>query len=323
MAELGAHCHGKGRVRVARRWPAARSGTGRDEVREWNVQVLLESDANRVSYTRGDNSPVVATDSIKNSVYVTAKSLVTPTSAEDFAALVAASLLSRYPRHSRVVAEVSEVPWVRANGGVAGDVPHDHGFVSCGAGGVRTVTAEARALSPAMGEVELTSGVRELRVLKSTQSGWEGFVRDGLTMLPPTRERMLASSVRATWTYAAGARRFARGAELPVISPDVSVGCYERLAGDVVRALKGAFYGPPKGGHYSPGVQATLYEMGAAALAATPALANITLAMPNLHFNPCRIGAPVSVVFEDDIFVPVDEPHGMIQATVQRPRARM
>lgn len=173
-----------------------RTARWRTQVREWNVQVLLESDANRVSYTRGDNSPVVATDSIKNSVYVAAKSLVTPTSAEDFAALVAASLLSRYPRHSRVVAEVSEVPWVRANGGVAGDVPHDHGFVSCGAAGVRTVTAEARALSPAMGEVELTSGVRELRVLKSTQSGWEGFVRDGLTMLPPTRERMLASSVR-------------------------------------------------------------------------------------------------------------------------------
>ena len=114
-----------------------------------------------------------------------------------------------------------------------------------------------------------------------------------------TRARPTARAPhRATWTYAAGARRFARGAELPVISPDVSVGCYERLAGDVVRALKGAFYGPPKGGHYSPGVQATLYEMGAAALAATPALANITLAMPNLHFNPCRIGAPVSVVFE-------------------------
>merc|ERR1711871_1649982 len=128
----------------------------------------------------GDNRTVVATNSIKNSVYVAAKSLATPTSTDEFAALVAASLLSRYPRHSRVVADVTEVPWVRAtvDSGAAGSEPHEHGFVASGAGGVRMATADARALSSTEGEVFLTSGIRDMRVLKTTQSGWENFVKD-------------------------------------------------------------------------------------------------------------------------------------------------
>jgi urate oxidase len=49
------------------------------------------------------------------------------------------------------------------------------------------------------GEAEVTSGVSELSLLKTTQSGFEGFFRDKYTILSDTRERMLASAVRAVW----------------------------------------------------------------------------------------------------------------------------
>lgn len=43
------------------------------------------------------------------------------------------------------------------------------------------------------------TGVRDLKVLKTTQSGYEGYLRDQYTLLPETRERMMATSVSATW----------------------------------------------------------------------------------------------------------------------------
>ena len=277
--------------------------------------------ANAKSYVSGDNSSVVATDSVKNACLLAAKSLAQPASCEDFAVAVATDLVARYPgMHTRCVVQVSEVPWVRV---AEGGTPHEHGFVRCTAGGERFCEADARAEHGMEGMVRVTSGVRELRVLKTTKSGWEGFVRDGLTLLPDTSERMLASAVTARWTYGNGARTFKLGSPLPAVARDPAVGCYDACAAAVVEALKQAFYGPARGGKYSPGVQATLYDMGAAALKAVPGVEAVTLAMPNLHFNPLRLPKPVDVQFDDDIFVPVDEPHGQIEATVQRPKARM
>jgi urate oxidase len=58
--------HGKSRVRVSRVWrrPAAAGG---DVIVEWNVAVSVVSDC-LPSYNTSDNSAIVATDSIKNTV---------------------------------------------------------------------------------------------------------------------------------------------------------------------------------------------------------------------------------------------------------------
>ena len=39
-------------------------------------------------------------------------------------------------------------------------------------------------------------------MLKTTQSGYEGYLRDQYTLLPETKERMMASSVTASWKCA-------------------------------------------------------------------------------------------------------------------------
>ena len=153
----------------------------------------------------------------------------------------------------------------------------------------------------------VSAGLADLSVLKTTQSGYEGFLRDALTTLPNVRERMLATTVAATWTYT----------QPP---PD-----YDAAYDATLAALCDTFFGPAQGGVYSPGVQATLYAMGAAALARVPAMANITLTLPNLHFLP---SLPANIPFADDVYVATSEPHGTIQATVSRtsdatPRPRL
>jgi len=64
--------HGKERVRVARVW---KTPQGRQFVVEWRVGISLYSDCVN-SYLRDDNSDIVATDTMKNTVITTATLLI-------------------------------------------------------------------------------------------------------------------------------------------------------------------------------------------------------------------------------------------------------
>lgn len=143
----------------------------------------------------------------------------------------------------------------------------------------------------------VSAGLENLSVLKTTQSGYEGFGRNALTTLPDTRERMLATTLSATWAYAKA-------------PPD-----YDAAYDAVLNGLCETFFGPPRGGVYSAGVQATLYAMGCAVIARVGAMTSITLKLPNLHFLP---SLPANIPFENDVYVATSEPHGMIEATVSR-----
>ena len=143
----------------------------------------------------------------------------------------------------------------------------------------------------------VSAGLENLSVLKTTQSGYEGFGRSALTTLPNTRERMLATTLSATWAYAKA-------------PPD-----YDAAYDAVLHGLCDTFFGPPRGGVYSPGVQATLYAMGCAVLARVGAVSSISLKLPNLHFLPTL---PANIPFDHDVYVATSEPHGTIEATVSR-----
>lgn len=45
------------------------------------------------------------------------------------------------------------------------------------------------------------SGVQDMKVLKTTQSGFEGFLRDRFTTLQEARDRCFCTSVYARWRY--------------------------------------------------------------------------------------------------------------------------
>ena len=275
--------YGKANVRVLRVLRAE----ARHEVREARIEVSLDGDF-ASAYTAADNSPIVATDTMKNLVNVLALEHL-DTANEPFALAIAECLLDRYRQVAEARIEIEETIWSRMR---IGGEPHDHSFVHSESGtpfARVTVTRSSR---------EVVAGVRDLAIMKTTGSGFVDYVQDEYTTLPPTTDRIMATRLCATWRFAAA------GGGRP---PD-----YGATAGAIRAALMRVF-----ATSYSYSVQDSLYRMGEAALAAAGAITEITLAMPNVHYLPIDLSA-----FGRDargrLFLPTDEPNGQIEATLRR-----
>ncbi|KAH0917774.1 hypothetical protein HID58_025434 [Brassica napus] len=296
--------HGKARVRVGRVWRQGADGS--HHFVEWNVSISLLSHC-LSSYHRDDNSDIVATDTMKNTVYVKAKECGDRLSVEEFAILLGNHFCSFYPQVYTAIVNIIEKPWERV---CIDGKPHLHGFKL----GSENHTVEATVQKS--GALTLTSGVAGLALLKTTQSGFEKFVRDKYTILPDTRERMLATEVNASWRYSY---------ESVASIPKKELYFSEKFM-EVKKVLMDTFFGPPETGVYSPSVQRTLYLMGSAVLRRFPDVASIHLKMPNIHFLPVNLSTkenPSMVKFKDDVYLPTDEPHGSIEATLSRITSKM
>ncbi|GMH11229.1 hypothetical protein Nepgr_013070 [Nepenthes gracilis] len=295
--------HGKSRVRVGRVW---RHKDDSHFFVEWIVDISLLSDC-LASYVRDDNSDIVATDTIKNIVYVKAKECQEQLSAEAFAIVLAKHFTSYYHQVSTAMVKIVEKPWTRT---YIDGLPHRHGFKL---GSEKHVTEVVLMKS---GALKVTSSVEGLAVLKTTKSGFEGFVRDKYTTLPETRERILATAVTASWRYHCGSLSSA---------PSEPLYFSKRYEG-VIKVLVETFFGSPTEGVYSPSVQSTLYKMADAVLSRFQDIESIQLKMPNLHFLPVNLpnkDNPAIVKFADDVYLPTDEPHGSIEASLSRIHARI
>jgi urate oxidase len=297
--------HGKSRVRVGRVWRRSVAAGG-DVFVEWNVAVSVVSDC-LPSYTSDDNSTIVATDSIKNTVYVKAKECAEVVSMEQFAVILGRHFTFFYPQVSEATVTIVERPWERVD--VDGK-PHSHGFKV----GAEKHTTEV--IVKKSGRLLINSGIQGYSLLKTTQSGFEGFVRDRYTLLRDVRERMVATEVTAWWRYP-----FEHVSQIPS-----KPFCFTQRYQDVKKVLSETFFGPPDVGVYSPSVQNTLYLMGKEVLSRFPDISSIQLKMPNLHFLPVNLSSkenPGLVKFADDVYLPTDEPHGTIEATLSRPKSKL
>jgi urate oxidase len=256
----------------------------RHDFNEWKVRVLLEGDF-ETSYTEADNSKVLPTDTMKNTVYYVARESKAET-IEAYAMELGDYLLANNEQVSGVSVEVEERAWERM---VIGDTPEATTF-KLGGPEVQTV----RAIRDLGCEWSITSGVDGLTILKTTKSAFTGYIKDKLTTLKPTTDRIFGTSTTVAWDYA-------------TTLPD-----YAKVRATVLAALLKEF-----AAHNSLSVQHTLFDMGKAALEAAPEIARIKLTMPNLH----HLLADLSPFGQDNpnhIFVPIDEPHGYIEATVER-----
>ncbi|KAF3790586.1 Uricase-2 [Nymphaea thermarum] len=325
--------HGKARVRVARVW---RGRDGLQSMAEWNVHVLLLSDC-KESYFQDDNSNIVATDSMKNTVYVKAKECAEIASVEEFAIRLGEHFTSTYSHVTCAIIKIIEKPWERIT--VDGQM-HKHGFKL----GSDKHTTEVVVKKDGY---QVTSGIEGLALLKTTKacisqppsilsfmqaempflleqkllhieclkliklrmsaflfftmqstSGFEGFIHDKYTLLKETRERLFATEVNAEWRYS------------------VKPTCFRQSYLDIKSILIDTFFGPSTEGVYSPSVQNTLYCMARAVLNRFPLVESVHLKMPNLHFLPVNLANMVQ--FADDVYTPTDEPHGTIEATLSR-----
>jgi urate oxidase len=280
MTRLGSNRYGKSRVRLSR---ITRHGD-RHEFREWTVKVLLEGDF-ETSFTEADNSKVLPTDTMKNTVYSLARGSKADT-IEAFAMELGDYLLANNPQVSGACVAIEEKAWER----MVVDGAAEATTFRLGGPEVQTV----HAVRGQGREWTIASGVDGLVILKTTKSAFTGYIKDKLTTLKPATDRIFGTRATATWEYADG-------------QPD-----YAQVRARVIAAMLKEF-----AGHDSMSVQHTLFDMGKAALAAAPEIARITLTMPNLH----HLLADLSAFGQDNpnhIFVPIDEPHGYIEATIER-----
>lgn len=281
--------YGKANVRVLR---VQRTGN-RHEVRESRVTVTLDGAFSR-AYTAADNSAVVATDTMKNLVNVLALAHPDATN-EAFALAVAQRFMERYEQVSEASVRVEETAWSRMR---IDGVEHPHGFVR-GEGG----TPFARAVVTRTSR-RIEAGFRDFAIMKTTGSGFVDFVQDEYTTLPPTADRILATRMAAVWRFAGGTP--GDGGDYGTVASGTTV------AGEIREALLRVFATT-----YSHSVQDSLYRMGEAALAAAPAVDEITLSMPNVHYLPIDL-SPFGQDARGALFLPTDEPNGQIEVTLRR-----
>jgi urate oxidase len=276
---LTASRYGKERIRVMR---LTRDGDHHTP-RELTLSVMMTGDFDG-AWIAGDNRACIATDSVKNIVNVTAARNVS-LDTEAFVAAVAQVLLDTYPQIQAVSVEAEETRWLRH---AVGGAPHGHTFTRDG-NGVGFV-----ALDAARSGSTLRSGLRDYTFMKTTQSGWAGFVEDQYRTLPDATDRIAATSMDATWSWST--------------APE----SYEAANTRILSALIAVF-----GTTYSHGVQDSMYRMGEAALAEVPELAEISFVMPNKHYLPLDLRA-FGLDNPGTVFLPTDEPYGRIEATISR-----
>lgn len=273
--------YGKCRVRLMK---VARHEDGRHELQNLSVKIAFEGDFETV-HTTGDNSKVLPTDTMKNTVYTLSQQTREIEEIEAFARRLADHFLTNNSQILKVKIEIAEHDWTRVN---VNEQPHLHSFVKAG---------DEKRIAKIEATREATiveSGVEDLIVLKTTKSGFVGFIKDCYTTLPEATDRIFCTSVKAVWRYK---------------NPEAAT---RKNWGEIRRTIIETF-----AEHDSLSVQHTLYAMGEAALEKFSDIEEISFSLPNIHCLPVDF-TRFGLENDNRIFIPTDEPHGLIEARLSR-----
>jgi urate oxidase len=240
---------------------------------------MLRGDFDR-SFTAADNSRVVPTDTMKNTVNVLAQKELGE-EIERFGIALCRHFLESYEQISECQVTLLQKSWLRID-------DHAHAFTG------NEMSHPWAQVVAAREDLEVRAGIRDLLILKSTGSGFAGYPKCEFTTLPETEDRIFSTVVTATWDYSSFPESFTSA----------------RLS--AVDAMLRVF-----AENYSPSVQVSLFRMGEAALDAVQQISRIHLEFPNKHYLPVNF-VPFGRENHNEIFTPTDEPHGQIEATVER-----
>ena len=281
MIELGANRYGKAAIRVVR---VLREPDGH-RIRDLTVAIALEGDF-AAAHTDGDNSQVIATDTMKNTAYAFAKDHLAG-SIEEYGRALAEHFLE-VGQVDRATVNIRGHHWRPIE--VAGRPARD--ALVRGGEGTRVATIAA-----VRGETRVEAGVEDLIVMKTTRSAFSGFPRDRYTTLADTEDRLMATRITAIWRYG---------------SPD--------LDADVTFAAVRSTLLEVFADHDSPSVQTSIWIMARAILERHDEVEEVRMVLPNLHHWLVDL-SPFGLVNDREIYTPTTEPHGLIEATVRRGEA--
>jgi urate oxidase / 2-oxo-4-hydroxy-4-carboxy-5-ureidoimidazoline decarboxylase len=249
MADPVSVSYGKGAVSVYR--------IEGDRLLAAEIALLIGDEVFVPSYTEGDNSLVIATDSMKNFIHKVALEYEGDT-LEDLLHEIANRFLERYEHVQSVNLTGTVLSFERREGVVYQRLYDDAAWA----------WVVARREGP--GRVVERSGRRGLHVVKLSGSSFAGFVRDEHTTLPESFDRPLFIHMDATWENA---------------DPG------ERADGLALRASFIRTFADFE----SASIQHLVHEMGVRALEQFPELASITFRAENRLWDTAQTTEAASV----------------------------
>jgi urate oxidase len=239
------HYYGKGDVIVYRLNRDGRVAEGQSPLFGASVLMLVYGDAFWPTYASGDNTGLVATDSMKN--FIQRQTLDFP--GEDLAqycGFLASTFLQKYPQTEGVQVSAVEIPYDGLESKVA--------FTPAG-----PERATARVEIARQGAIESVAGLKGFRLVRLGGSSFHGFVRDEYTTLPDIRNRPLHMWLDLEWRYSNPATGACAGDTASVRR--------------IVRELFGSYE--------SGSIQQLIHEMGRTVLDTVPAIAEVQLEANN------------------------------------------
>jgi urate oxidase len=278
---LGHNQYGKAETRVVRVY----RDNDPHELVDYNVSVALVGDFTDIHLT-GDNSNCLTTDATKNTVNAFAKEHGDEArQPESFGLALARHFVDDIEPVHRTRIRLEMYPWRRLNSGGA---PHPHAFSRDGSL-VRTATVTYDG-----SRSWVVSGVKDLVLLKTTDSEFWGFLQDRYTTLQPTNDRVMATSVTAQWWHT---------------DQDVD---WAKSYDDALVTMTDTF-----AGHHSLGLQQTMYEMGKAMIEGQPEIGEVRFSLPNKHHFVIDL-SPFGLQNPNEVFHADDRPYGYIEGTIHR-----
>ncbi|XP_076091082.1 uricase-like [Mytilus galloprovincialis] len=265
-------------------------------VKEIEVSTQLTLN-NTKDYIHGDNSDIIATDSQKNTVYVLARQHGIET-IEKFALTISDHFLRKYSHVTNTQIYIEEAPWKRIS--VDGQ-EHVHAFFFSKEAIRRCEVTQERGGKPL-----LRSGLKEMRIMKTTQSAFRKFVDDEFRTLPDADDRLFCTVVDSWWWYNS------------VNSVDFTK-VWEGIKGIVLDT----FAGPATTGVFSPSVQNTLHLTVRNVLSKIPQVEKMEITLPNVHYFGMDYNKFTKINLKDyknEVYMPTDKPSGNISARIQRSR---
>ncbi|TQS38524.1 hypothetical protein Golomagni_00970 [Golovinomyces magnicellulatus] len=294
MALVKSSRYGKDNVRICK--VERDEETGVQTVTEMTMGVMLEGAINS-SYTQGDNSVIIATDSMKNAVYIKAKeNPVSPP--ELFACILGDHFIGKYPHLTGAQIKIITHQWARMN---FDGKPHPHSFYK---DGDYTQVTKAKIQK---NKIEISSGINGLPVFKSTGSQFHGFVRDEFTTLPEAWDRVLSTHINCIWTW----KPFETMTSVRAAAPHFDKAWLD------VRDITMKIFAQEN----SHSVQNTMYNMSNHILQTNTSIQDVEYKLPNKHYN--KIDLSWYKGLQDtgenaEIYLPQTDPNGLIELKVTR-----
>jgi urate oxidase/2-oxo-4-hydroxy-4-carboxy-5-ureidoimidazoline decarboxylase len=245
------HYYGKGDVTVYRLNRDGRTPPGQSPVFGATVLLLVYGEAFWPTYTTGDNTGLVATDSMKNFIQRETMEF-TGDDLADFCRFLGSRFLDKYPQAEGAQVSAVAVPYA----GIDGDVA----FAPAGPD-----RATARVELRRDEILEAAAGLKGFRLLRLGGSAFRGFVRDEYTTLPEMANRPLHMWLDLEWRYVTPGAAFGRN------------GVTAR-ARQIVRDEFRTFE--------SGSIQQVIYRMGTRLLREIPSLAEVHLEANNRTWLP-------------------------------------